>query len=209
MYEVKKISAGILPTNTYVLYDSQTKCCVVVDPAFDGDKITKFIDEKGLKPVAVLLTHGHFDHCGGAKPIVEKYGVPVYGSEKDAALAASASKNLWGVFCHDCKITDYVDGIDSFSVGGFSFGVMQTPGHTPGGVCYFIDDIMFSGDTLFKECIGRIDLPGGDYREMMDSLSKIALIDKNYKVYAGHEEDTDLFHEFRFNPYLSAFKRSK
>jgi len=68
---------------------------------------------------------------------------------------------------------------------------------------------MFSGDTLFKECIGRIDLPGGDYREMMDSLSKIALIDKNYKVYAGHEEDTDLFHEFRFNPYLSAFKRSK
>lgn len=161
MYEVKKISAGILPTNTYVLYDSQTKCCVVVDPAFDGDKITKFIDEKGLKPVAVLLTHGHFDHCGGAKPIVEKYGVPVYGSEKDAALAASASKNLWGVFCHDCKITDYVDGIDSFSVGSFSFGVMKTPGHTPGGVCYFIDDIMFSGDTLFKECIGRIDLPGG------------------------------------------------
>ena len=70
MYEVKKISAGILPTNTYVLYDSQTKCCVVVDPAFDGDKITKFIEEKGLKPVAVLLTHGHFDHCGGAKPIV-------------------------------------------------------------------------------------------------------------------------------------------
>ena len=120
MYEVKKISAGILPTNTYVLYDSQTKCCVVVDPAFDGDKITKFIEEKGLKPVAVLLTHGHFDHCGGAKPIVEKYGVPVYGSEKDAALAASASKNLWGVFCHDCKITDAVDGIDSFSVGGFS-----------------------------------------------------------------------------------------
>ena len=77
MYEVKKISAGILPTNTYVLYDSQTKCCVVVDPAFDGDKITKFIEEKGLTPVAVLLTHGHFDHCGGAKPIVEKYGVPV------------------------------------------------------------------------------------------------------------------------------------
>ena len=187
MYEVKKISAGILPSNTYVLYDSQTKCCAGVDPAFDGDKITKFIEEKGLKPVAVLLTHGHFDHCGGAKPIVEKYGVPVYGSEKDAALAASASKNLWGVFCHDCKITDYVDGIDSFSVGGFSFGVMKTPGHTPGGVCYFIDDIMFSGDTLFKECIGRIDLPGGDYREMMDSLSKIALIDKNYKVYAGHE----------------------
>lgn len=196
MYEVKKISAGILPTNTYVLYDSQTKCCVVVDPAFDGDKITKFIEEKGLKPVAVLLTHGHFDHCGGAKPIVEKYGVPVYGSEKDAALAASASKNLWGVFCHDCKMTDYVDGIDSFSVGGFSFGVMKTPGHTPGGVCYFIDDIMFSGDTLFKECVGRIDLPGGDYREMMDSLSKIALIDKNYKIYAGHEEDTVCFMNF-------------
>ena len=97
MYEVKKISAGILPTNTYVLYDSQTKCCVVVDPAFDGDKITKFIEEKGLKPVAVLLTHGHFDHCGGAKPIVEKYGVPVYGRKGRGSGGKRVQKPLGSI----------------------------------------------------------------------------------------------------------------
>ena len=114
-----------------------------------------------------------------------------------------------GIVTEGCVVDRKVSDGDMIAVGKTEWRVIATPGHTPGGVCYFIDDIMFSGDTLFKECIGRIDLPGGDYREMMDSLSKIALIDKNYKVYAGHEENTDLFHEFRFNPYLSAFKRSK
>lgn len=209
MYEVKRISTGILPTNTYVLFDKASGSCVIVDPAFDNDKVEMFLKEKGLKPVAVLLTHGHFDHCGGVKPIVDLYGVPVYGSEKDTDMAANASKNEWGIFCYDCKISSYVDDLKSFSAGEFYFDVLHTPGHTPGGVCYFCDDIMFSGDTLFKECIGRVDLPGGDYREMMNSLSRIAEIEKNYRVLPGHEEETDLNHEFRFNPYLAAFKRNK
>lgn len=97
MYEVKKISAGILPSNTYVLYDSQTKCCAVVDPAFDGDKITKFIEEKGLKPVAVLLTHGHFDHCGGAKPIVENTACP-FTAAKRTRLWRQARPKTFGEY---------------------------------------------------------------------------------------------------------------
>lgn len=208
MYEIKLLSTGILPTNTYVLWNKDSRKCIVIDPAYD-EKVDKYISENNLVPVGVLLTHGHFDHCGGVKPIVDKFGVSVYGSEKDALIAQNASKNEWGVFCYDCKITNFVDHLDDVKIDNFEFKVLHTPGHTPGGVCYFIDGVMFSGDTLFRECIGRIDLPGGDYFEMINSLAKIADIEENYRVLAGHEGETDLYHEFKYNPYLVALKQRR
>ena len=191
--------AAPLYTNTFLLI-SDAGHAVVIDPAADAQTYDKILKENNAQLTTILCTHGHYDHVGSAEALRTEWNAKLYCEAADLA-----GDRMYPLSAADCG---YAEG-ETVSVDELQFTVWHTPGHTPGGVCYFIDDIMFSGDTLFKECIGRIDLPGGDYREMMDSLSKIALIDKNYKIYAGHEEDTDLFHEFRFNPYLSAFKRNK
>ena len=160
MKKVTLIRTGMLPTNTYVLFDDESKECVVVDPACDSTKVVTYIVDMGLDLSAIVLTHGHFDHCGGVNTLLRYKSVKVYGSSLDADLAANASKNRWKARAEDCIITDYVDKIGDFSVGCFDFKVLETPGHTEGSVCYFVGDLMFSGDTLFDGCVGRTDLPG-------------------------------------------------
>ncbi len=204
MLKYKLITTGMLPTNTYILYDDATNDCVVIDPAFDGGKVLSILKDKKFNLKGILLTHGHFDHCGGVKTLLEYKNVDVYGNSLDAELAANASKNQWRARAQDCTITKFVDNEKDFSIGNFKFSVMNTPGHTEGGVCYFIDDLMFSGDTLFCDSVGRTDLQGGDSAKLAESLKKIANIKKNYTVLAGHMETTDLDTQKRTNPYLKA-----
>ncbi len=202
MLTYKLIYTGLLPTNTYVLYDDQSKNCVVVDPSYDGGKVLNFLVQNSLKLKGILLTHGHFDHCGGVNTLLKEFNVPVYGSSLDSEIAANASKNRWRARAEDCTITQFVDSKDSFTVDGFTFKVMNTPGHTDGSVCYFINDLMFSGDTLFCGCVGRTDLPGGDSIKMRKSLQKIYQLTNDYTVLPGHENATTLSVEKETNPYL-------
>lgn len=202
MKKVTLIRTGMLPTNTYVLFDDESKECVVVDPACDSTKVVTYIVDMGLDLSAIVLTHGHFDHCGGVNTLLRHKSVKVYGSSLDADLAANASKNRWKARAEDCIITDYVDRIGDFSVGCFEFKVLETPGHTEGSVCYFVDDLMFSGDTLFDGCVGRTDLPGGDQRKMLESLKKLSKLTFDYTVLPGHESTTTFLEQKRDNPYL-------
>ncbi len=202
MLRYKLIKTGMLPTNTYVLYFNESNNCVVVDPSHDGGKVLDFLTENKLNLVGILLTHGHFDHCGGAKILTDKFKVPIFGSSLDSEIAANASKNRWRARADDCIITNYIDKSDSFSVDGFTFKVMGTPGHTDGSVCYFIENLMLSGDTLFCGCVGRTDLWGGDSIKMRNSLQKIYQISEDYTVLPGHEDITSLFTEKETNPYL-------
>ena len=202
MKKVTLIRTGMLPTNTYVLFDDESKECVVVDPACDSTKVVTYIVDMGLDLSAIVLTHGHFDHCGGVNTLLRYKSVKVYGSSLDADLAANASKNHWKARAEDCIITDYVDKIGDFSVGCFDFKVLETPGHTEGSVCYFVDDLMFSGDTLFDGCVGRTDLPGGDQRKMLESLKKLSKLTFDYTVLPGHEFTTTFLEQKRNNPYL-------
>ena len=196
------IKTGMLPTNTYVLYDTESKKCVVIDPAYDASKVVAFIEENTLDLQGILLTHGHFDHCGGAECVLQHKSVGVYGSSLDAYIAQNASKNQWKAHAKDCTITDFVEKLSKFNVGDFEFEVMETPGHTEGSLCYLIDGLMFSGDTLFDGCVGRTDLPGGDGRKMMQSLRSIRKLTFDYAVLPGHENTTTLFEQKMFNPYL-------
>ncbi len=202
MKKVTLIRTGMLPTNTYVLFDDESKECVVVDPACDSTKVVTYIVDMGLDLSAIVLTHGHFDHCGGVNTLLRYKSVKVYGSSLDADLAANASKNHWKARAEDCIITDYVDKIGDFSVGCFDFKVLETPGHTEGSVCYFVDDLLFSGDTLFDGCVGRTDLPGGDQRKMLESLKKLSKLTFDYTVLPGHEFTTTFLEQKRNNPYL-------
>lgn len=192
----------MLPTNTYVFIETDTNSCVVIDPAYNSSKVVDFIVNNNLDLQGILLTHGHFDHCGGVEQLLEHKNVDVFGGAADAIMAQNASRNQWGAHARDCKITRYVNKLNKFTIGDFDFEVMETPGHTEGSVCYFCDEYMFSGDTLFDGCIGRTDLPGGDVSQMRQSLERINKITFDYIVLPGHEGITTMLEQKKYNPYL-------
>lgn len=199
---VKRFQLGLLYTNAYVLINKSDRSCVVIDPAYGNGELLKFIESDKLTLTAVLLTHGHFDHCGGVSELVKDKTIPVYCAKEDAQMASRASQNRWGAPSEDCIVTDYVYDGQTLSIGGFDFRVIATPGHTKGSVCYISGDYLFSGDTLFAGGIGRTDLEGGDGAEMRKSLAKLKKLDKDYFICPGHQETTRLLHEIQYNPYL-------
>lgn len=193
---------GALQTNCAVLEkDGQ---CVLVDIPYKSSDAEKYVSENGFTPVAVLLTHGHFDHCGGVKHFIETLncqGVPVFVNKKDFPLCQNAAKNLWAVPCENCAPTNELkEGI--LNVGNFSFEIIETSGHTAGSVCLICENILFTGDTLFRGGIGRTDFPESCPEKMQASLEKLRNIKENFVVVCGHGEETDLEREKRFNPYL-------
>lgn len=202
MKKVTLMRTGILPTNTYILFDDENNECVVIDPAHDSSKVVTYIVDMKLNLSAILLTHGHFDHCGGVNTLLRYKPVKVYGSSLDAELAANASKNRWKARAEDCIITDFVDKTGDFRVESFCFKVIETPGHTEGSVCYIIDNFMFSGDTLFDGCVGRTDLPGGNQEKMYESLKVLCSLKNDYSVFPGHESTTTLSEQKMVNPFL-------
>ena len=182
-------ASGRVNTNCYIMVDEVNANCIIVDlPDETGEQLAEFCKQNNVKPLAILLTHGHFDHCGGVAAFLREFDVPVYGHANDIDLAKNASKNKWRVRAEDCDITNFVNDGDVITLGDFTIEVMHTPGHTMGSVCYFVDDC-----TDFAE---------SNPTEMYKSLRKIAKIEKNYKVLPGHEEYTTLKEEQEHNVYL-------
>ena len=195
---IKTRPVGQLQTNCYVVTDPETKSCAVIDPGDEGPAILRYLEENGLTPRAVFLTHGHYDHTAAVDDIVVQWGIPVYISEQDVTpgnrpdpyrYMASGDTRFWK------------DG-DEVQIGGLSFQVIATPGHTPGCVCLKVEDCLFTGDTLFRDDCGRTDLPGGNDRTMMQSLARIDGLQGDLEIYPGHAEATTLERERRFNHYL-------
>ncbi len=202
MKQLYTVVCGRIGTNCYILTDENKDAVIFDVPDSSGEKIAKFCEDEQLKPLAVLLTHGHFDHCGGAFDFLCKYSVPVYGNKEDFDLASRASKNRFRISAKDCTITNFVADGDCIEINNFKINVMHTPGHTMGSVCYFVDGLMFSGDTLFHGDIGRTDFAESNPSEMIESLRKIKSINTDFAVYPGHEESTALFEEKKTNSYL-------
>ncbi len=199
--KVTSFQVGIVGTNCYVA-ENNKKECIIIDVAYSGVKVEEYIKENGLKPLAILLTHGHFDHCGGARYIFKGEKLPVYCRKEDVELASSASKNRWGAPSLDCDVTNVIEEDDTFSIGSFDIKVLHTPGHTPGSACYFIENYMFSGDTLFAQDVGRTDLAGGSMIELKKSLQKIKAIEGDFTLLPGHEESSTLSYEKQNNRYF-------
>lgn len=198
--KVETIVVGHLDTNCYLI--SENGNGIVVDPGFDADRILETATNSGVKITSILLTHGHYDHVGGVAEIVRKTGAKVYIGEKDYALANSY-KNLGFSFgCTTEKFdADVLLKEGEYLVDGLSVKVIETPGHTAGGVCYQIENALFSGDTLFCCSYGRTDFPTGDYSALKKSITeKLFAIDRDLTVYTGHGNSTELFKEKRTNP---------
>ncbi len=199
-YKVTTFVLGAIHNNVYVI--EKDGKCLVIDPTYDVTfTVEKYIRQNNLQLQGVLLTHGHFDHCGGALHF-QKQGIDVYINEKDTILSTSASKNYWNIPCEDVTPNKfYTEGTNI--VGDFTFEVVFTPGHTIGGVCLIFGNLLFSGDTLFHNSIGRTDFPGGDDVNMEGSLRKIAAMNDSLVLYPGHGEyGMTLGSEKKSNQYL-------
>ncbi len=208
--KIKLLHTGIMGTNTYVLCNEETKECVVFDPA-DAQTVLDFLLGEGLACTHILLTHGHFDHVMGVAALKKATGAKVYIAEADAQeLLPNAerklNKTMWGHKIEPCDVDVFpVDG-DVIEAAGFKLKAIATPGHTPGGICYVLEEpekVIFAGDTLFRVNVGRADLPGGSAPALFASVKeKLFALEGDYAVYPGHAEMTALEYERQHNPYI-------
>ncbi|MCB1194993.1 MBL fold metallo-hydrolase [bacterium] len=203
---IRMITSGPFDTNCYVLCCEQTHEGIVIDPAFDTNQLKTLIKDLSLTIKFILLTHGHFDHCGGLAPLKEALkDIPIAIHPDDLPLVATARQQagLYGIRISDVPLPDtFIHEGDLFSFGKYTLKALHTPGHTPGGVCFYTDEYLFAGDTLFQRSIGRTDLPGGNFQQLISSIkNKLFTMHDFLTVYPGHGGGTTIGEEKQYNPY--------
>ncbi|WP_436956186.1 MBL fold metallo-hydrolase [Staphylococcus sp. AS1337] len=204
--KISSLSLGLVETNVYFIENGTS--VILVDPANDSDLIIKKLNQINKKLVAVLLTHGHFDHIGALDDIIEKYDVPVFMHKSEFDFLTNTTKNgsekfkqygLPNVISHAAP--QPLEEGDA-SVEGFNFKVLHTPGHSPGSLTFVFNEFAVVGDTLFKQGIGRTDLYKGDYETLVNSiLDKLFELDDDLPLFPGHGPYTTVEDE-QMNPYL-------
>ncbi len=202
---LRTLCLGELDTNCHIAWDANHKA-IVIDPADEAGEILSVIEAEKLSVTAVVLTHVHFDHLLASERVCAVTGAPLYIGRGDEDALSDPIRNLSGVFqmCPPvCLKADKLlgDG-EVLMVGDLSFTVLETPGHTPGCICLMGDNVLFAGDTLFYDSIGRVDFPGSDVSSMVASLRRLMALPKDVQVYPGHGPSTTIGREIERNPYL-------
>jgi hydroxyacylglutathione hydrolase len=206
--DYKKIVTGQLEVNTYVV--SQTsganRDCLVIDPSDHCNDVVKYIEKEKLRPISILLTHGHFDHIMGIPEILNAYqDARVFIHDDDRDMLSDSKRNgsiLMGAdFAVNSGINSLTEGVAH--VGDFEFTVLHVPGHTQGGCAFVFGDVCFCGDTIFAGSVGRTDLPGGDSGRLIASIrEKILTLPPQTVLCPGHGGRTTVEREARSNPFL-------
>jgi glyoxylase-like metal-dependent hydrolase (beta-lactamase superfamily II) len=205
---IVQLPLGPLETNCYVLAND-LKEVLIFDPGEEAFEIFDVIEENQYKPLAILLTHAHFDHIGALDEVRDKYNIPVYLHENEKDFLADSTKNGSSLFLRREVFAREADHLISkegkMEIGNFTLSVFETPGHSPGSVSYYVKEAksVFSGDALFCQGIGRTDLPGGDHDTLIKSIkSKLFSLPDNTRVYSGHGPETSIQYEKKHNPFL-------
>jgi glyoxylase-like metal-dependent hydrolase (beta-lactamase superfamily II) len=200
--KIRSATVGPVMTNCYLLCDETQGVCALIDPGDETERLERMVADSGCELRCILLTHGHFDHCNAVRPLLEKHpDVPVYIHEADVTDGDPGPFGLLFPRLDGAHQRYYKEG-DRLTLGSLTLTVMETPGHSKGSVCLVVDDVIFSGDTLFRTNCGRTDFPGGDYREMLSSLARLGRMAGSYHVCPGHDRETDLDYERLVNPYM-------
>lgn len=178
---------------------------IVIDPFDTDNRIEEFFAQNPKEEKYIFLTHCHFDHILGALKLREKWDAKIIiGKEDEAGLFdTNISLSSWvGLIQKPFRADITVEDGEKLNLGGTEFTVIHTPGHTAGSVCYAAEDVIFTGDTIFKDCVGRTDFPTGDFKALENSLNRLRNLEKDYKIYSGHGEPTTLYREISKNPYM-------
>lgn len=210
--KVKTLPVGPIQANCYVISDHNYNC-LIVDPGEQSEKIEEMIESANLQPLAILLTHAHFDHVGALEPIRKRYDIPVYIHKEEnhwlrnPELNGSAKYPMFPPVV--CALADHViEREGEMQIGPFTFEVRHTPGHSPGSISYVFHENRFVmvGDTLFRQGVGRTDLPGGNTHQLLTAIeSKLLSLEDDYKIYPGHGPKTTPRQEMDSNPFLNGF----
>ncbi|MEX1038426.1 MAG: MBL fold metallo-hydrolase [Acidimicrobiia bacterium] len=204
--------AWFAATNSYLVYDPQDRVGVLIDVPPDPDLVGQVVLDHKVTVGAVLLTHGHVDHAGGAGEFVARHGSEVYVHPDDDFLTLHPKEQLMQIFGTSPpgsyevpdKLTDLEDR-QLLDLAGFRFETRHTPGHTPGHCCFYVEEegTLFSGDQLFAGSVGRTDLPGGSHTQLLESMaSSVLTLDDSIRVLPGHGPETSIGHERKTNPFI-------
>lgn len=199
-------AVGPLAANCYVVACARTRAAAVVDPGAPDPWIQETVRAAGLRVERILLTHGHGDHIGGVEWVRSWSGAPVACHPSDVALLRDPGLNGSAWFGTAVSLPEpehFLDEGAQVVLGDLRLQVLHTPGHTPGGVCFYLPDVLLAGDTLFAGSIGRTDLPGGDHELLVRSIrEKLFVLPPETVVYPGHGPETTIGDEMRFNPFV-------
>ncbi len=204
---IRMMVLGPVQTNCYFLINEDTKEVLIVDPADRAQKIIEWINSEGLKPVAILLTHGHFDHIMGVQGVKKEYGIPVYASKDEVEVLADPQINvstMMGAYLSMKADELFSDG-DVLELAGMKLKVISTPGHTIGSVCFYMEEekVLISGDTLFEASVGRSDFPTGSSRQLIESIkTRLFVLPDDTDVFPGHGGTTNIAYEKAHNPFI-------
>ncbi len=197
---------GSLQANCYLVGCSEERVAAVIDPGGDPAPVLKAAGEEGLTITSIINTHGHLDHVAGNEALGDATGATLYIGRLDGPMLADGNLNLSrlvGISLAPQEPDVLLDDGDEVVVGGLTFTVLHTPGHTPGGMCLYGHQVLFSGDTLFAGSIGRTDLPRGDYQQLITSIrEKLLVLPGETRVYSGHGPSSTMEMERQGNPFL-------
>lgn len=204
--EIKNLAVGPLMANCYIVSDEKTHKAIVIDPGGDAKHIYQTLQNDGLETVAIINTHGHFDHVSGNKELMELTNAPLMIHEADAELLnnVAQSARVWGIPAENSPPPNHLlqEG-DMIEFGNASLKILHTPGHSPGGISLVGDGVVFVGDTLFRGSIGRTDLPGGNFEILRNSIQKkLFALPDNTVAYCGHDRTTEIGFEKQFNMFV-------
>ncbi|MCI8300341.1 MAG: MBL fold metallo-hydrolase [Lachnospiraceae bacterium] len=205
--KIEQYCVGQVGTNCYFAVNEETKELLVIDPGDSAQMLAEKIRRKGLRPAAVLLTHGHFDHAMAAQELAELFDVKIYAHEAEKSTLEQPALNVSAMIGRrDSYHADlYVSDGDVLNLAGMEIQVLHTPGHTEGGCCYYLEkeQVLFSGDTLFCQSVGRTDFPGGSMTKIVRSIrEKLLTLPDQVNVYPGHMDLTTIGMERAQNPFL-------